>query len=253
MATAAARRDGSNRCERWRDGDPPRWRWRGRRAAPRLRCSAAWKAFKDRIDPTLDLIVERLARGGLIDRHESQADTLADPCAPFVFPTFWLAGALAALWARRLEVARRRRWPPGDRLISSARWQIHVTARHSATIRRYRATPRSSSPWSPRSAAPRSPARRGVSRYSGRCTPTATPVDTTAMHSISERSGLSSGAIAKRRSSERAASICETSPEPANPADPACRCRPPGPARRSPVRSVPGCSERLICATRGRA
>jgi GH15 family glucan-1,4-alpha-glucosidase len=52
--------------------------------------------FKERIDPTLDLIVERLARAGLIDRHESQADTLADPCAPFVFPTFWLAGALAA-------------------------------------------------------------------------------------------------------------------------------------------------------------
>ena len=49
-----------------------------------------------RIDPTLDLIVERLDRGGLIDRHESQVDPLADPCAPFVFPTFWLAGALAA-------------------------------------------------------------------------------------------------------------------------------------------------------------
>jgi GH15 family glucan-1,4-alpha-glucosidase len=49
-----------------------------------------------RIGPTLDLIVKRLDRGGLIDRHESRADTLADPCAPFVFPTFWLAGALAA-------------------------------------------------------------------------------------------------------------------------------------------------------------
>jgi GH15 family glucan-1,4-alpha-glucosidase len=49
-----------------------------------------------RIGPTLDLIVERLDRGGLIDRHESQADPLTDPCAPFVFPTFWLAGALAA-------------------------------------------------------------------------------------------------------------------------------------------------------------
>jgi GH15 family glucan-1,4-alpha-glucosidase len=48
-----------------------------------------------RIDPTLDLIVERLGRGGLIDRHESEVDTLAGPCAPFVFPTFWLAGALA--------------------------------------------------------------------------------------------------------------------------------------------------------------
>jgi GH15 family glucan-1,4-alpha-glucosidase len=49
-----------------------------------------------RIGPTLDLILERLDRGGLIDRHESQADALSDPCAPFVFPTFWLAGALAA-------------------------------------------------------------------------------------------------------------------------------------------------------------
>ncbi len=47
-----------------------------------------------RIGPTLDLIVERLNRGNLIDRHERQADPLADPCAPFVFPTFWLAGAL---------------------------------------------------------------------------------------------------------------------------------------------------------------
>ena len=50
-----------------------------------------------RIDPTLDLIVERLDRGGLVDRHEAEADTLADPCAPFVFPTFWLAGALTAV------------------------------------------------------------------------------------------------------------------------------------------------------------
>jgi GH15 family glucan-1,4-alpha-glucosidase len=49
-----------------------------------------------RTGPTLDLIVERLDRGGLIDRHEGRADTSTDPCAPFVFPTFWLAGALAA-------------------------------------------------------------------------------------------------------------------------------------------------------------
>ncbi len=49
-----------------------------------------------RTGPTLDLIVERLDRGGLIDRHESRADTSTDPCAPFVFPTFWLAGALVA-------------------------------------------------------------------------------------------------------------------------------------------------------------
>jgi len=49
-----------------------------------------------RTGPTLDLIVERLDRGGLIDRHESRADTSTDPCAPFVFPTFWVAAALAA-------------------------------------------------------------------------------------------------------------------------------------------------------------
>ena len=52
--------------------------------------------FRSRVGPTLELIVERLDRGGLVDRYEGQPDTLADPCAPFVFPTFWLAGALAA-------------------------------------------------------------------------------------------------------------------------------------------------------------
>jgi alpha,alpha-trehalase len=45
---------------------------------------------------TLDLIVERLDRGGLVDRYEGQPDTIGDPCAPFVFPTFWLSGALTA-------------------------------------------------------------------------------------------------------------------------------------------------------------
>jgi GH15 family glucan-1,4-alpha-glucosidase len=54
------------------------------------------EAFGARIPPTLDLITERLGRGGLVDRHEPEADTRSDPCAPFVFPTFWLAGALAA-------------------------------------------------------------------------------------------------------------------------------------------------------------
>jgi GH15 family glucan-1,4-alpha-glucosidase len=49
-----------------------------------------------RVLPTLDLIIERLVRGGLIDRHEHAADTLDDPCAPFVFPTFWLSAALTA-------------------------------------------------------------------------------------------------------------------------------------------------------------
>ena len=54
------------------------------------------EAIASRIDPTLDLIIERLGRGGLIDRYEGQPDALDDPCAPFVFPTFWLAGALVA-------------------------------------------------------------------------------------------------------------------------------------------------------------
>ena len=49
-----------------------------------------------RVDATLDLIAERLDHGGLVDRYEGQPDMIADPCAPFVFPTFWLAGALAA-------------------------------------------------------------------------------------------------------------------------------------------------------------
>jgi GH15 family glucan-1,4-alpha-glucosidase len=72
--------------------------------------------FGARIDPTLDLIVERLDRGGLIDRHETQADTLGDPCAPFVFPTFWLARALAASGrdgSRYLETALATRGPLG--------------------------------------------------------------------------------------------------------------------------------------------
>jgi GH15 family glucan-1,4-alpha-glucosidase len=55
------------------------------------------ESFRGRIDPTLDLIAGRLGRGGLVDRHESHADTRSDPCAPFVFPTFWLAAALAAV------------------------------------------------------------------------------------------------------------------------------------------------------------
>jgi GH15 family glucan-1,4-alpha-glucosidase len=49
-----------------------------------------------RVQPTLGLIVYRLGRAGLVDRYEGQADTLPDPCGPFVFPTFWLAAALAA-------------------------------------------------------------------------------------------------------------------------------------------------------------
>jgi GH15 family glucan-1,4-alpha-glucosidase len=53
-------------------------------------------AVRPHVSATLDLIVERLDRGGLVDRYEGQPDTIADPCAPFVFPTFWLSAALTA-------------------------------------------------------------------------------------------------------------------------------------------------------------
>ena len=69
-----------------------------------------------RVDATLDLIVSRLVRGGLVDRYEGQPDTLVDPCAPFVFPTFWLAGALAAVGrdgSRWLDAALATRGPFG--------------------------------------------------------------------------------------------------------------------------------------------
>jgi alpha,alpha-trehalase len=69
-----------------------------------------------RIDPTLDLIVARLGRGGLVDRYEGQPDTLGDPSGPFVFPTFWLAGALTARrrdGSRWLEAALTTRGPLG--------------------------------------------------------------------------------------------------------------------------------------------
>jgi GH15 family glucan-1,4-alpha-glucosidase len=54
------------------------------------------ESLRPRVNATLDLIIERLVSGGLIDRHEQAADTLDDPCAPFVFPTFWLSAALTA-------------------------------------------------------------------------------------------------------------------------------------------------------------
>ena len=47
-----------------------------------------------RVSATLDMISARLDRGGLIDRYEGQPDELGDPCAPFLFPTFWFADAL---------------------------------------------------------------------------------------------------------------------------------------------------------------
>jgi GH15 family glucan-1,4-alpha-glucosidase len=73
-------------------------------------------AIAPSIRVTLDLIVERLGRGGLIDRYEGRPDTLDDPCAPFVFPTFWLAAALDAAGrdgSRLLDAALTTRGPLG--------------------------------------------------------------------------------------------------------------------------------------------
>src|SRR5437588_398038 len=46
---------------------------------------------------TLGLIVSRLVRSDLVERYEGSRDGIADRCAPFVFPMFWLATAQRAL------------------------------------------------------------------------------------------------------------------------------------------------------------
>jgi GH15 family glucan-1,4-alpha-glucosidase len=46
---------------------------------------------------TLESITTDLERGGLIDRHDPGQDPSTDPCAPFVFPTFWVAEAQACI------------------------------------------------------------------------------------------------------------------------------------------------------------
>ena len=42
---------------------------------------------------TLDLIAAELADNGVLQRYGGTQDLLDDPCAPFIFPTFWLASA----------------------------------------------------------------------------------------------------------------------------------------------------------------
>ena len=74
------------------------------------------EAVAHRVGPTLELIADRLARDGLVDRYEGQPDRLVDPCAPFVFPTFWLAGAFTATGrdgSRWLETVLATRGPLG--------------------------------------------------------------------------------------------------------------------------------------------
>jgi GH15 family glucan-1,4-alpha-glucosidase len=72
--------------------------------------------LEPRVAATLELIVARLDRGGLIDRYEGQPDTLDDPCAPFVFPTFWLSAAMRSRGSdgsRWFEAALAARGPLG--------------------------------------------------------------------------------------------------------------------------------------------
>lgn len=70
------------------------------------------ESLEPRMPATLELIIERLDRGGLIDRYEGQPDTVDDPCAPFVFPTFWLSAAMrsrgidGSRWFQAALVAR---------------------------------------------------------------------------------------------------------------------------------------------------
>jgi GH15 family glucan-1,4-alpha-glucosidase len=47
------------------------------------------------LNATLELIAGKLDRDGLLDRYEGQPDGLPDPCAPFVFPSLWMAMAQA--------------------------------------------------------------------------------------------------------------------------------------------------------------
>ena len=42
---------------------------------------------------TLDLIAAELADNGALQRYGGTQDLLDDPCAPFIFPTFWLSSA----------------------------------------------------------------------------------------------------------------------------------------------------------------
>lgn len=61
---------------------------------------AVQNGFLDAAGPeavaTLDLIATELDDAGLLQRYQGSRDLLADPCAPFVFPTFWMATAEAA-------------------------------------------------------------------------------------------------------------------------------------------------------------
>jgi alpha,alpha-trehalase len=85
-------------------------------ALAQLPLLAGLESIRQRAGGTLELIVERLDRDGLIDRHEAGADTLHDPCAPFVFPTFWLSAAFAAIGrdgSRWLDAALATRGPLG--------------------------------------------------------------------------------------------------------------------------------------------
>ncbi|HVC05379.1 MAG TPA: glycoside hydrolase family 15 protein [Candidatus Acidoferrales bacterium] len=119
-------------------GDPKRWRAAASAVAAALKGEGALElrldgggadaalaqlsllggleSLESRVPATLELIVARLDRGGLIDRYEGQPDTVDDPCAPFVFPTFWLSAAMRSRGAdgsRWFEAALATRGPLG--------------------------------------------------------------------------------------------------------------------------------------------
>jgi alpha,alpha-trehalase len=47
------------------------------------------------LQATVELIAAKLDHDGLLDRYEGQPDGIPDPCAPFVFPSLWMAMAQA--------------------------------------------------------------------------------------------------------------------------------------------------------------
>ena len=180
-------------------------------ALAKLALLGGLEGFNSRIAPTLDLIAERLGRGGLIDRHRA-AGGHALRSLRAVRLSHLLAGrSPRSRRARRLRMARVRPLPPGGRSIFSVRSPIPID---HTPLGNYPAGPE------PRLVRPRG--RRpgaqlldhaqddGSAATSGMWTPTAMPPGTTATHSISVRSGLSSGRSqrgdpgrARRRSARR--------------------------------------------------
>ncbi|HUY54097.1 MAG TPA: glycoside hydrolase family 15 protein [Candidatus Nanopelagicaceae bacterium] len=57
---------------------------------------------------TLDFVTSHLQDGYLLARHHPERDGIADPCAPFLFPSLWAVVAEARLGRRRDAISRLR-------------------------------------------------------------------------------------------------------------------------------------------------